>query len=195
MKNALEVRIFYLLINQLNHSRKHPVTLYECDCGEIILRSEVQTLERGEGFIECNKAGCETLGKWHKSSVSVLKMRWTHHPLQFHMECVRLEFSVQNWVCESCVASDSHRKQQKRWNRPKDGPNDLIYPYLEIYSHNQLVSRVLKRNFDVICLIFFLSPPWSSTPLFSKFQALPHAFIHFQFLSTVLRFKYTTTHF
>ena len=36
---------------------KHPVTLYECDCGEIISGSEV---ERGEGLIECNKAGCET---------------------------------------------------------------------------------------------------------------------------------------
>jgi len=36
---------------------KHPTTLYECDCGEIISGSEV---ERGEGLIECNKAGCET---------------------------------------------------------------------------------------------------------------------------------------
>ena len=60
MKKALEVRIFHLLIIQLNHSGKHPVTLYECDCREIILGSEVETLERGEGFIECNKAGCET---------------------------------------------------------------------------------------------------------------------------------------
>ena len=36
---------------------KHPTTLYECDCGEIISGSDV---ERGEGLVECNKAGCET---------------------------------------------------------------------------------------------------------------------------------------
>ena len=36
---------------------KHPSTLYECDCGEIITESDI---ERGEGLIECNKAGCET---------------------------------------------------------------------------------------------------------------------------------------
>ena len=62
MKKALEVWIFYLLIIQLSQGNrkrrgKHPVTLCECDCGEIISGSEV---ERGEGFIECNKAGCET---------------------------------------------------------------------------------------------------------------------------------------
>ena len=79
-----------------------------------------------------------------KSSALVLKMSCTHHPLQFHMECVHLEFRVQNWVCESCIASDSHRKQQKRWNRAKGGPNDRIYPYLEVYSHEQLVSPSLK---------------------------------------------------
>lgn len=36
---------------------KHPSTLYECDCGEIITRNEI---EQGDGLIECNKAGCET---------------------------------------------------------------------------------------------------------------------------------------
>ena len=36
---------------------KHPTTLYECDCREVILGGEV---EQGEGLIECNKAGCET---------------------------------------------------------------------------------------------------------------------------------------
>ena len=35
---------------------KHPTTLYECDCGEVISGGEV---EEGEGLIECNKAGCE----------------------------------------------------------------------------------------------------------------------------------------
>ena len=47
-----------------------------------------------------------------KSSASVLKTSCTHHPLQFHMECVHLEFRVQNWVCELCVVSDSHRKDE-----------------------------------------------------------------------------------
>ena len=79
-----------------------------------------------------------------KSSALVLKTSCTHHPLQFHMECVRLEFRVQNRVCESCVASDSRRKRQKRWNRAKGGPNDRIYPYLEVYSHEQLVSPSLE---------------------------------------------------
>ena len=79
-----------------------------------------------------------------KSSALVLKTSCTHHPLQFHMECVRLEFRVQNWVCKSCIASNSHRKQQKRWNRAKGRPNDRIYPYLEVYSHKQLVSPSLE---------------------------------------------------
>ena len=37
--------------------RKHPNTLYKCDCGENISGSEV---EQGEGLVECNKAGCES---------------------------------------------------------------------------------------------------------------------------------------
>ena len=40
--------------------RKHPSTLYECDCGEIIIIITESDIERGEGLIECNKAGCET---------------------------------------------------------------------------------------------------------------------------------------
>jgi len=36
--------------------------------------------------------------------------------------------------------------------------------YLEIYSHTQLVSpsseALCKKNFDVVCLIFFWTPPW-----------------------------------
>lgn len=40
-----------------NQCGKHPTTLYECDCREIISGSEV---EQGEGLVECNKAGCET---------------------------------------------------------------------------------------------------------------------------------------
>ena len=33
-----------------------------------------------------------------------------------HMKCVRLDFKIQNWVCESCTASDSRRKWQKKWD-------------------------------------------------------------------------------
>ena len=36
--------------------RKHPSTLYKCDCGKIITESDIK---HGEGLIKCNKAGCE----------------------------------------------------------------------------------------------------------------------------------------
>ena len=39
------------------HYGKHPSTLYECDCREIIIWNEI---EQGNGLIKCNKAGCET---------------------------------------------------------------------------------------------------------------------------------------
>jgi hypothetical protein len=50
--------------------RRHPTTLYECDCGEIIPGGDV---ERGDGLIECNKAGCET--RWVSPQRSVQKNR------------------------------------------------------------------------------------------------------------------------
>jgi len=42
--------------NRKQHG-KHPTTLYECDCREVILDGEV---EWSKGLIECNKVGCET---------------------------------------------------------------------------------------------------------------------------------------
>ena len=150
MKNALEVRIFYLLIIQLNQ--------WGPGQSEATLKAPshlIQVWLRGNNLGKRRLKGWgpywmwqgwlwNPMGKSSVASVSVLKMRWTHHPLQFHMECVGLEFRVHNWVCESCVASDSRRNRQKQWNQPKDGPNDLIYPYLEIYSHVKLVSPSLE---------------------------------------------------
>ena len=114
MKKALEVQIFYLLIIQLNHSTSR------------IQRTSLLVL----------------LGVFFARNVTPWSM-WGRSAYQTTMnatKCVCLEFRVQNWVCELCVTSNSRRKRQKRWNRAKGGPNDHIYPYLEVYSHKQLVS-------------------------------------------------------
>ena len=54
------------------HRGKQPSTLYECDCGEVILRDD---LKQGDGVIECNKAGCET--RW----VSIHQISTARHEL------------------------------------------------------------------------------------------------------------------
>ena len=57
---------------------KHPTTLYECDCGEIISGGEV---EDGEGLIECNKAGCETRWVSLQRDVEILSVTHRDHKL------------------------------------------------------------------------------------------------------------------
>ena len=57
---------------------KHPTTLYECDCGEVISGGEV---ECGEGLIECNKAGCETRWVSLQCGVEMLTVIHWHHEL------------------------------------------------------------------------------------------------------------------
>ena len=85
---------------------KQPSTLYKCDCGEVISRDD---LKQGDGVIECNKAGCET--RW----VSVHQISTARHELltTINIRCVRLDFKIQDWVCESCAASDNRRKRAK----------------------------------------------------------------------------------
>jgi hypothetical protein len=53
---------------------KHPTRLYECDCGEVISGGEI---ERGEGLIECKKAGCET--RWVSPRFQFWELAVTHH--------------------------------------------------------------------------------------------------------------------
>ena len=81
------------------------------------------------------------------------------------MKCVRLDFKIQNWVCESCAASDSRKKRQRRWEKDEmealHGPNNHMYPYLEGDSHAQLVSPYLEplKKISTWYPYFFLWKP------------------------------------
>ena len=86
------------------------------------------------------------------------------------MKCVRLDFKIQNWVCESCAASDSRKKWQRRWEKDEmealHGPNNHMYPYLEGDSHAQLVSPYLEplKKISTWYPYFFLWKPLARTP-------------------------------
>ncbi|KDR66759.1 hypothetical protein GALMADRAFT_80522 [Galerina marginata CBS 339.88] len=71
--------------------RRSRAVVYECICGESVSR---QDIEAGGRVIECNKAGCET--------------RW------FHLDCVELEYAVNNWKCQSCQVADDRPRKRRR---------------------------------------------------------------------------------
>ena len=121
---------------------KHPTTLYECDCGEVISGGEV---EHGEGLIECNKAGCETQWVSLQRDVEISTVTHRHHELYSFIWSAcdltsRYRTGSVSCVQHRIVTGNDRRNEMGLDNRP----NHMIYTYLEGDSHTQLVSPSLE---------------------------------------------------
>jgi hypothetical protein len=82
--------------------------LVVCTCGQAVSESEIS---QNANVIKCKRAGCET--GW----VSQMILSEDAKVIQYHLQCVQLEYSINGWMCEACEASGSGQRRAGKKRR------------------------------------------------------------------------------